>query len=231
MSESTGDAGSQDGFDADITADDHRAALLAEAEADRALTTHVLRPRDRIFLPQTFGERVKSFWWSIVRSTMFRWSPPAFNFWRVLLLQAFGARIKGRVVVAPSVRIEFPWNLTLGSNVVLCDHVIVNCMGRVEIGSGTRVSQYSHIISGTHDYTSQDMRIVRRPITIGTNVWIAADAFVGPGVCVGDGCLLAARSSAFRDLPPDQVCMGEPARASHARFEQPDQLESVRAMP
>jgi putative colanic acid biosynthesis acetyltransferase WcaF len=100
-------------------------------------------------------------------------------------------------------------------------------MGEVLIGEGSRISQYSHIISGTHDYTSRDMRIERRPIRIGKEVWIAADAFVGPGVTIGDGCLLAARSSAFRNLPPGQVCMGEPARPTHARFEDAQSLQPL----
>ena len=88
---------------------------------------------------------------------------------------------------------------------------IVNCMGKIAIGRGTRISRYAHLCAGTHDYTSRDMRLLRGPITIGRHVWIAADAFVGPGVTIGDGVLLAARSSAFRDLPPGQICIGEPA--------------------
>ena len=198
--------------------EEQRQAELAEAAANAAMVTHVLPPRDRIFLPQTWRERVVAFWWSVVRSTMFRWSLPAMNRWRVFLLRMFGARIERGVHIEPSVRIEFPWNLSVGKDTVLCDRVIINCMGRVSIGRSTRISQYSHVISGTHDYHSTDMHIERRPITIGHNVWVAADAFVGPGVTLGDGCLLAARSSAFRDLPAGQVCVGEPARPVHARF-------------
>ena len=67
------------------------------------------------------------------------------------------------------------------------------------------------------------MKIVRRAITIGCNVWIAADAFVGPGVTLGDDCLLAARSSAFHDLPAGQVCIGEPAKPRRARYEESQQ--------
>jgi putative colanic acid biosynthesis acetyltransferase WcaF len=90
--------------------------------------------------------------------------------------------------------------------------VIINCMGRVRIGAGTLISQYAHLCAGTHDYRRRDMRIVSCPITIGSGVWIAADAFVGPDVTIGDRSLLAARSSAFSDLPAGQVCLGEPAK-------------------
>ena len=79
---------------------------------------------------------------------------------------------------------------------------------------GSRISQYAHLCAGTHDYRRRDMKIVSRAITIGKGVWIAADAFVGPDVTIGDRSLLAARSSAFSDLPAGHVCMGEPARPS-----------------
>ena len=177
-----------------------------------AQTTEVPDPKRRAFLDQSYRERVRGFWWSIVRFTLFRWSPTAFNAWRRSLLRLFGARIHRTAVIAPSVRIDFPWNLRIASDVVIVHGAIVNCMGKIAIGRGTRISQYAHLCAGTHDYTSRDMRIIRCPITIGRNVWIAADAFVGPGVTIGDGVLLAARSSAFRDLPPGQICIGEPAQ-------------------
>jgi len=191
--------------------------LLEGAGRRDGAITKVPAPRDRIFLPQSVQERIMVFWWSVARLCFFRVSPNMMNGWRVLLLRLFGAKIQSPVSIDRTVRVEFPWNLRLGRNVRIAHQVIINCMGEISIGEDTRISQYAHIISGTHDYGSVDMRIVRRPIRIGRGVWIAADAFVGPGVTLGDECLLAARSSAFRDLPAGQVCIGEPARPVHAR--------------
>jgi putative colanic acid biosynthesis acetyltransferase WcaF len=56
------------------------------------------------------------------------------------------------------------------------------------------------------------MELLRPPIKIGDDVWIAADAFVGPGVTIGDRTILGARASAFHDLPPDVVAVGSPAK-------------------
>jgi putative colanic acid biosynthesis acetyltransferase WcaF len=53
---------------------------------------------------------------------------------------------------------------------------------------------------------------VARPIEIGADVWIAAEAFVGPGVRIGDGAVLGARAAAFRDLQPWSVYSGNPAQ-------------------
>lgn len=176
------------------------------------------QPQAHVFLPQGRGEQLAGAAWYVVRALLFRWSPPPLAWWRRSLLRLFGARVHPTAYVAPSARVDFPWNLRLGSKVRIQHGVILNCMGAIEIGEGTLVSQYAHLCAGTHEYQDSSMRILRRPITIGRDVWIAADAFVGPGVTLGDRCLLAARSSAFEDLPADQVCIGEPARPRHVRF-------------
>ena len=48
-------------------------------------------------------------------------------------------------------------------------------------------------------------------ITIGPRAWIAADVFVGPGVTIGEGTVVGARASVFKDLPEWTVCVGNPA--------------------
>ncbi len=179
--------------------------------------TEIARPRERVFLPLTRRERIQGALWTLVRMTLFRLSPEHFNAWRSLLLRMFGATVDRNVSIHRSCRIEFPWNLRIGSDVVIGHGCIISCIGEIRIGDRTHISQYAHIVSGTHDYESRAMPILRTPISIGHDVWIAADAFVGPGVNLGDGSLLAARSSAFRDLPAGMVCVGEPARPIHAR--------------
>ncbi len=164
------------------------------------------------FLRQTRGERAADLLWGLTWHLLFRLSPPPLHGWRRFLLRLFRARIDPTATIAPSVRVDYPWNLAVDREVVIAHNVIINCMGRVDIGAGTRISQYAHLCAGTHDYLRRDMKIVSRPITIGKGVWIAADAFVGPKVTIGDRSLLAARSSAFSDLPSGYVCIGEPAK-------------------
>lgn len=191
---------------------------MTQASPLQDLQTQVPQPRHRIFMPQTLGERIKGAAWSVARALLFRTSPERFYRWRIWVLRLFGARIDWSAKISPSVHIDFPWNLRIDADAVICNDCILNCMGQVAIGERTRLSQHAHVCAGTHDYQRRDMMIVRCPITIGRNVWIAADAFVGPGVTVGDNCVLAARSSAFHDLAPGQVCVGEPARPRGPRF-------------
>ncbi len=184
-----------------------------------AVTTEISSYRRGTFLPQSAAERMLGFWWTLVRMFLFRWSPPPLNRWRIALLRLFGAKVHSSAFISPSVRIDYPWNLVVDRDVTMAHCIVLNCMGTIEIGAGTRISQYAHLCAGTHDYERRDMKIIRRPIKIGKDVWIAADSFVGPGVTMGDGSLLAARSSAFGDLPTGQVCIGEPARPYRPRSE------------
>jgi len=51
-----------------------------------------------------------------------------------------------------------------------------------------------------------------RPVRIGRNVWIGFDACVLPGVTVGEGAVVGARSVITEDVPPYTVVAGNPAR-------------------
>jgi putative colanic acid biosynthesis acetyltransferase WcaF len=61
------------------------------------------------------------------------------------------------------------------------------------------------------------MPLVVAPITIGERVWVAADVFVAPGVTLGDGVMVTARSSVFSDIPPWMIAKGNPALAVKKR--------------
>jgi len=61
------------------------------------------------------------------------------------------------------------------------------------------------------------MPLTTAPILIGEGVWIAADVFVGPGVAIGNGAVIGARSSAFTNIEPWTVVAGNPARVIKKR--------------
>jgi putative colanic acid biosynthesis acetyltransferase WcaF len=111
----------------------------------------------------------------------------------------------------------YPWLLEVGDWVSIADGVTIYNLGRVRIGSHSAISQGSHICAGSHDYARADLPLTRPPITIGAGVWVAADAFVGPGVTVGDNSVVGARAVVTRDVPPGVVVAGNPARVIKQR--------------
>lgn len=155
--------------------------------------------------------------WSIICGIFFRWSPNRFGGWRRWLLRCFGARVAAASFVDRSVVVRCPWNLTLGNECVVHHNVILDCMGPIVLGHGSRISQYSHLCTRTHDYREATMQVLSRSIVLGEFVWIAADAYVGPGVTIGARTIVGARSSVLRDLPAAVTAVGEPARPIRSR--------------
>jgi putative colanic acid biosynthesis acetyltransferase WcaF len=170
----------------------------------------------------TIGRRLTSEWtfrqkavrqiWYLVEATLFRFSPRPCYRLRNWLLRRFGACVHKTARIRPSVTVEIPWNLRVGAHCVIGDGVILYCLGEIILGDRVMVSQYSHLCAGTHDHTRVDMPLLRLPITIGDDAWVAADVFVGPGVTIGVGTVVGARSSVFGNLPEWMVCLGSPAR-------------------
>jgi putative colanic acid biosynthesis acetyltransferase WcaF len=162
--------------------------------------------------PYTTREKVLRVLWNYLGQNLFRFT---FHNWygvRNALLRLFGATLGNPVRVRPSVIIEQPWNLAIGDNSSIGDRAIVYCLGKVTIGKHVSVSQGAHLCAGTHDYRQVDMPLIRPPIVIGDYAWVAADAFVGPNVTVGEGAVLGARACAMKDLAPWSVYAGNPAQ-------------------
>lgn len=149
--------------------------------------------------------------WKFVWLFFYRPTPRPLHAWRCLLLRLFGAKLGKRVHPYPSARIWAPWNLEMGDHACLSEGVDCYCVDKIRIGAHSTVSQYSFLCSASHEYTQAAMPLVTAPITIGEWVWITADVFIGPGVTIGDGAVVTARSSVFSDLPPWIVAKGNPA--------------------
>jgi putative colanic acid biosynthesis acetyltransferase WcaF len=166
-------------------------------------------------LPGNFRGRspiIVQLWW-MVQATLFAWSPQFLYGWRRLLLRLFGARIGRKVLIRPTVKVTYPWKIYIGDYSWIGDDVVLYSLGEIIIGRHTVISQKSYICTGSHDYTSLSFNIFSEPVQIGNEVWIATDVFVAPGVRLGDGSVVGARSSVLHDLPPGKICYGNPAEA------------------
>lgn len=151
--------------------------------------------------------------WRVTWLLLARLVPPPFSWaWRRLLLRLFGARIAGRVRVYPSARIWLPRHLAMESGSTIGPCVECYNIARVEIGRGALVSQRAFLCTGDHDHRDPAFQLIASPIVLGSESWIAAEAFVGPGVKVGQGAVLAARGAAAETLPNWTVWAGNPAR-------------------
>lgn len=160
----------------------------------------------------------------------FRLSPrPCWGLRRVIL-RLFRARVGPHVHIYPTARIFLPWNLSIGAYSAIGDRAVIYNLGVVTIGDRATISQHAHLCAGTHDYRDPTFPLVRKPITIGDDTWICADAFIGPGVSVGAHAIVAARAVAVRDVEPGMIVGGNPARPIKPR-ELPQSPEGRRPNP
>ncbi|MFV0624141.1 putative colanic acid biosynthesis acetyltransferase [Sphingomonas sp. ac-8] len=160
----------------------------------------------------SLGNKVARVAWGLSWLLLARWTPPPLHRWRRWLLRAWGAEIGARARVYASVRIWHPANLSVGAGSILGPRVRCYNQGRIRIGASVVVSQDASLCASTHDMADPLFPLLLRPIAIEDHAWVAAEAFVGPGVRIGTGAVLGARGVAMRDLAAWTVYSGNPAR-------------------
>lgn len=150
--------------------------------------------------------------WNTSRFIFFSFSPTFLHGWRAFVLRCFGARVGHGVHVYPKVKIWAPWNLDLKDQCGIANGVNLYSQDKITIGERAIVSQNSFICTGTHDYTKRGHPVVTAPINIGDLSWVAAEAFIHPGVTIGEGAVIGARSVVTTDMPAWTVCSGFPCK-------------------
>jgi putative colanic acid biosynthesis acetyltransferase WcaF len=161
--------------------------------------------------------RIIRFIWTIVWCLFAAWTPPSLHRWRRFLLCLFGAKMGYRSDVRGSSRVWLP------SHLIMADHALigsnVNCYNQamIQLGERALISQGAHLCAGSHDIDDPQFTLIAKPIYIGDFVWVAADAFVGPGCIIEEGAVVGARGVAFGRLNAWTVYAGNPVKALRQR--------------
>ncbi len=157
--------------------------------------------------------RWKEALWVLVRGVFFLGWFPWPSGLRVFLLRAFGAKIGDGMVIRSRVNISFPWRFEAGDHVWIGEEVLVLSLATVTIGSSVCLSQRAFLCTGSHDARADTFDLVTKPVRIGGKSWIAAGAFVGPGVEVPAGTIVAAGAVLVKSPPPGSLLVaGNPAK-------------------
>jgi putative colanic acid biosynthesis acetyltransferase WcaF len=171
-------------------------------------------------LPENFRGKnafVVQLWW-IVQGTIFRMSPQFLYGFRNFLLRLFGANIGKKVIIRPTVRITYPWKVSIGDYSWIGDDVVLYSLGEIEIGKNVVISQKTYICSASHDYLKSDFPIFAKKNIIEDECWLATDVFVSPGITIGKRSVIGSRSSVYKDIPSNKVCVGSPAKIIRERI-------------
>ncbi|QOJ00142.1 MAG: colanic acid biosynthesis acetyltransferase WcaF [Phycisphaeraceae bacterium] len=143
--------------------------------------------------------------WGLIGRHAFRCT---FHNWygvRRSILRRFGASLSATARLRPTAVVTHPWNLSMGEESSVGDHARIQGPDPVRLGDFVTVSQHAAVHTlipgpgGAHG-----------PVTIENDAWIATDAFVGPGVRVHEGAIVAARTTVLADVPPWTILGGDP---------------------
>ena len=168
----------------------------------------------RFRVPAGFRGRSKAvvaLWW-IVEATLFRYSPAVLYGWRRLLLRLFGAEIGHKARIKPTVRITYPWKVSIGAYTWVGQRVELYSLGPIRIGKNVCISQDAYLCTGFHDRRDPTFAIGEKPIVIEDEAWVSSQSFIMPGVTVHRGAVVGVRSVVLRDVPAEMLAVGHPAR-------------------
>jgi acetyltransferase-like isoleucine patch superfamily enzyme len=129
------------------------------------------------------------------------------------VLNGGGTLISGGCTLWSGVRLEVGPGATLsiGKGSYLNRNTLVVCHQAVEIDEHCTIS-WDVVIMDTHQHERAGLRSLPGPVRIGRGVWIGCRAIILPGVTIGEGAVIGAGAVVTKDIPPNAVAAGQPAR-------------------
>lgn len=119
------------------------------------------------------------------------------------------------------VEVRAPFHIDYGYQIFIGDRTFINCnvvaldVAPIHIGADCQIAPGVQFLTPYHplDPTSRRDKVeAARPITIEDNVWLGANVLVCPGVTIGENTVVGTGAVVTRDLPPNVLAMGAPAR-------------------
>lgn len=169
--------------------------------------------------PYSRWNKAKRLLWMITWRLLARPFPKSiFAGWKRMLLRLFGAKMSSTAIVYASAKVFMPWNLVMDDYACIADGVDCYNAAPIHIGVNATVSQRAYLCTASHDISDTHHRQIQRPINIGDRAWVCAEAYVGPGVTIGEGAVVGARGCAYKNVEPWTVVGGNPAKVIKKRI-------------
>ena len=112
--------------------------------------------------------------------------------------------------------------ISVGDMVSIGPHCVFLSKGDLVIGSNVAIGSGVHVIAGTHETTDPDVPIIQQTriakgIRIEDGAWVGSGARILDGVTVGSNSIVGSLAMVSKDVPPDCVVLGNPARVVQKR--------------
>ena len=132
---------------------------------------------------------------------------------RTLFSELIGQPVDENFGLFPPFYCDCGKNITLGKGVFINSGCCFQDQGGISIGAYSLIGHQVVLATLNHDFApARRSNLYPAPIVIGSRVWIGSDSTVLPGVTIGDGAIVAAGAVVTKDVPPNTIVAGVPAR-------------------
>ena len=117
--------------------------------------------------------------------------------------------------VRPPFRIEYGYQTRIGARTFVNYGAVFLDVGKIVVGADVQIGPNVQLLTATHPIEPgprRDKWESSEPITLADNVWLGGGVIVCPGVTIGENTVVGAGAVVPRDLPPNVVAVGNPAR-------------------
>lgn len=167
----------------------------------------------RYSIKQLLVRMAEEYLWFVIRS----W--PGFEgiMLRYVFLKCTTRKLSGFCWISQGCTISNSYGLSLGKNFATNRNVLIDAIGGIEVGDNTGIGPNCILLSHEHSMMAKgnyasEAGYKRKPIKIGSGVWISSNCFIKAGVSIGDNAVVGACSNVITDVPENGRVIGSPAR-------------------
>lgn len=135
---------------------------------------------------------------------------PATDEFDALVKELFPDMGEGSRISTPLSGVRFN-NVKIGNNVIIMPGCLMMSAGGITIEDEAMIAANVQLISNNHDLEDR-MVITCKPVKICRRAWIGAGATILPGVTIGENAVVGAGSVVTKDVEPDTIVAGNPAK-------------------
>lgn len=156
--------------------------------------------------------------WYFTNIFFFKTFLPFPSNFKVKVLKLFGSKVGKGVVLKPSINIKYPWFLEIGNFVWIGEEVWIDNLAKITIGNNCTISQGAYLLTGSHNYKSENFDLIIKEIILEEGAWVGAKSIVCLGVTLKSHSVLSVGSTATKDLEPYFIYQGNPAIKKRGRL-------------